>query len=184
MSNTLFVFKNMHFGHRCGNGRCGVIRVGGIFALGNKFGLPNCLLLGQRTNSARRTAYFWVSGRIRLAEMLAFGSAGEFGLPNCLLLRWGTKIHLFIARFCIRASKIHLFVACFCIRASKIHLFVTRFCVEEATNFRSLCPYRISESNFSTSAAFSTFPMETTFSLTTIAGILFKINLIVLTLLN
>ena len=21
MSNTLFVFKNMHFGHRCGNGR-------------------------------------------------------------------------------------------------------------------------------------------------------------------
>ena len=54
--------------------------------MGNEFGSPNCLLLSQRKNSDRRTARFWVSGRIRLVEMLAFESAGEFGSPNCLLL--------------------------------------------------------------------------------------------------
>ena len=37
-------------------------------------------------NSACRTARFLPSGRIRLAEMLAFCPAGEFGLPNCSLL--------------------------------------------------------------------------------------------------
>ena len=92
MSNTLFVFKNMHFGHRYGDGE-------------------------TWRSSGRRH---------------------------------------------------------FRIGASKKFSFVARFCVGERKNFCSLCPYRIPESNFSTSAAFSTFPMETTFSLTTIAGILFK----------
>ena len=55
------------------------------FCSAEEFGLPKCLLLGQRANSARRNARFWVSGGIRLAEMLAFWSADEFDLPNCLL---------------------------------------------------------------------------------------------------
>ena len=40
----------------------------------------------QRRNSVCRTACFWVSGRIRLVEMLAFCPADEFDSPKCLLL--------------------------------------------------------------------------------------------------
>ena len=54
----------------------------GIFALGNKFGSPNCSPFAQRANSARRNACFLPSGGIRLAELPAFGSAEEFDLPN------------------------------------------------------------------------------------------------------
>ena len=70
-----------------GNGRCGAVQVEGIFALGNKFGLSKCSLLGQRTNSACRNARFWVSGGIRLAELLAFGSADVRAVPTTASFR-------------------------------------------------------------------------------------------------
>ena len=71
----------------------GILLSGGIrlaelpaFRSAEEFGLPKCSPLGQRANSARRTARLWVSGGIRLAEMFAFRSAEEFGLPKCSLL--------------------------------------------------------------------------------------------------
>ena len=56
------------------------------FCSADEFGLPNCSLFAQRANSACRNARFWVSGQIRLAELLVFCAAEEFGLPKCLLL--------------------------------------------------------------------------------------------------